>query len=374
MVAVSASPRTLRLVHAQARGAALVARLRRQRPLFLCVVAHTDTLAIPGLSAAGATPALRHLTAAADAEALQLGRARCLPGVPRNPEGPVGPVVITYAALQLADIPCLVVDAGLGHRPAAPVISLGSAPGRSILGGHALDDAHGLFHAGRVLGHQLAAAAPYLVVGESVPAGTTTALALMLALGLPAAGRVSSSFARAPHDLKLRVAQRALARSGLSLPAGDPLAAAEAVGDPMQPVVAGIAYAALARVPVVLAGGTMMVAVAALLDRLLWREGRRLDQLPLAIATTPWVVEDPQADFVGLLATVGEVPALVAPLDFAASRHAALRGYESFLVKEGVGAGGAAVAAALATGAEAPELLAAIERHYELVAAEAGWG
>ena len=54
-------------------------------------------------------------------------------------------------------------------------------------------------------------------------------------------------------------------------------------------------------------------------------------------------------------------------LSFAASRHAPLRRYEDFLVKEGVGAGGAAVAATLRTGATADQLRRAAERVYRQI-------
>ena len=52
-----------------------------------------------------------------------------------------------------------------------------------------------LFEVGQQLGREFkqATQAPYLVLGESVPGGTTTALALLLALGYAAEGRVSGS-------------------------------------------------------------------------------------------------------------------------------------------------------------------------------------
>ena len=58
-------------------------------------------------------------------------------------------------------------------------------------------------------------------------------------------------------------------------------------------------------------------------------------------------------------------PSVASDLSFASSRHPPLRRYEEFLVKEGVGAGAAAVVAALATDADHARLLAAIEQVYE---------
>jgi uncharacterized protein (TIGR00303 family) len=350
--------------HASRRGRAWAARLRGRRPLFVCTIAQTDTARIAGISAAGATPALRELTPAADAEALYYGSARCLHGVPANPLGPPGPAIITIAALRLARIPFLVVDAGTRVRPQAPTIRLGETPGACITGGQAVPDAEGLYQRGRLLGAQLAACADYLVLAESVPGGTTTALAVLLALGLDAAGRVSSSMAGNAHALK-----EATARTGLQYVLADevarePLRAVAAVGDPMQAVVAGLALGACRRVPVVLAGGTQMAAVLALVGALEARAGRRLDPRRIAIATTRWVLADPTADLPGLVAQLGPYAVLGSGLSFAASRHRPLRRYEDFLVKEGVGAGGAAVAATLRVDASAERLRQAVERVY----------
>ena len=58
---------------------------------------------------------------------------------------------------------------------------------------------------------------------------------------------------------------------------------------------------------------------------------------------------------------------VAANLDFSASRHPALHAYERGLVKEGVGAGGACLAALLAPGATQGELQAAIDAAYDLL-------
>ena len=62
---------------------------------------------------------------------------------------------------------------------------------------------------------------------------------------------------------------------------------------------------------------------------------------------------------------VGVQPLLASGLSFAASRYPALRRYEEHLVKEGVGAGGAAVAAALAADIGCAALLERVECLYE---------
>jgi len=346
-------------------GQAFAARWRGTRPAFCCVLAHTDTCLVPGLSAAGASEELRPLTPAADAEVVNLGAPKCLPRLPSNPLGAPGPAGITRAALALAGVDALFVGAGLRVWPATDCVQISHAPGGNIELGGGVQHPPELLEAGRELGRELATLAPYLVLGESVPGGTTTALALLLALGYAAEGRVSGSQAGNGHALKTRVARRALQVAGWSPGAGraDPLLAVGKLGDPMQPLAAGVVLGATqAGCDVLLAGGSQMLAVAALLRAL-----RGLAALErVAIGTTRWVVEDPAADVPGLAAEISrELPVLAANLDFSCSRHEALRAYEAYLVKEGVGAGGAAIAALLLTGQPVERLEEAIDATYD---------
>ncbi len=351
--------------HAPERGRALAARWRGLRPAFVCVLAHTDTCLQPGISAAGATAAVRPYTPAADAEAVLYGRPRCLPGLPSSPRGPPGPAAITRAAVQLGCLPVSFIGAGLRVWPDAPVERVACAPGGRIDRANAVPEARQLFERGTQLGRHLGPNAPYLVVGESVPGGTTTALALLLALGVPAEGRVSGSTADNAHALKTRIARAALKAAYLRPGEGrsDPLGAVAQVGDPMQPLAAGICLgAAAARTAVLLAGGSQMLAVAALVASLAGEEA--LGQV--AVGTTRWVVRDPAADVPGIAADVSpHLPLLAANLDFSESRHPGLRAYERFLVKEGVGAGGACIAALQAAGASLAALHAAIDTAYD---------
>ena len=113
---------------------------------------------------------------------------------------------------------------------------------------------------------------------------------------------------------------------------------------------------------VLLAGGSQMLAVAALVEAL--RGPAALERM--AVGTTRWIVEDPAADIPGLAADISaDLPVLAANLDFSGSRHAGLRSYEQFLVKEGVGAGGACIAALLATGLPIERLEDAIDTTYD---------
>jgi uncharacterized protein (TIGR00303 family) len=354
-------------VCAPERGRALVARWCGRRPAFWCALGHTDTCLLPGISSAGVTEELRPLTPAADAEVVRLGGPRCLPRLPSNPCGAPGPAGITRAALRLADVDAQFVGAGLRVWPATECLRVSETPGASIELGHADVDARRLFETGVGLGRDIAAqsSSGYLVLGESVPGGTTTALAMLLALGYSADGRVSGSSPGNAHALKSRVAHQSLAAAALPRGEGrrDPLGAVNCVGDPMQPLAAGIAIGATTRgCDVLLAGGSQMVAVAALIQALAGPVA--LERL--AIGTTRWVIEDPSADVAGLVRELSpDLPLLGANLNFSASRHFGLRAYETFVVKEGVGAGGAAIAALLSTACGLDKLHAAIDEVYD---------
>lgn len=347
------------------RGRAFAERWAGRQPSFCCVLAHTDTCLIPGLSAAGMSAELCPLTPAADAEVVQLGAPMCLPVLPSNPLGAAGPAGITRAALQFAGVEAVFVGAGLKVWPAVVCHRVCSEPGGNIERGQAVPSAFGLLSKGLGLGRDLAWRTPYLVLGESVPGGTTTGLALLLALGYAAQGRVSGSQADNAHELKTRVAMAALRAAELMPGEGrdQPLKAVCDLGDPMQPLAAGIALGALAAgCEVLLAGGSQMLAVAALIEAL--GGPAALDKV--AIGTTRWIVDDPAADVVGLARDIArDLPVLAANLNFSNSRHRALRAYERWLVKEGVGAGGASIAALLATGRSVEQLEQAIDTTYD---------
>ena len=363
-----AEPRPILLVHAPERGRRLLDQLAGRRPLFVCTVAHTETAEIDGLSGAGATAELRRLTAAADVEALFHGRPLCIAGVPSNPGGAPGPVIITLAGLRLSGVGVVAIDAGLRVKPDAPTTVVAERWGASIVTGRAVPNAQSLFATGLAMAPRYASDADYLVLAESVPGGTTTALSLLCGLGIDAWGKVSSSMPQNAHPLKTAVVKQALAAAGLdgARPQASPLEVVAAVGDPMQPFVAGLAIGAMKQqTPVLLAGGSQMAAVLALMVALDRTQGRAVDLDRIGIATTSWVARDPTADLAGLVAQIADVPVFASDLNFAESRHVPLRRYEDFLVKEGVGAGAAAVVAALLTNADHALLLSTIERVYE---------
>jgi NaMN:DMB phosphoribosyltransferase len=133
-----------------------------------------------------------------------------------------------------------------------------------------------------------------------------------------------------------------------------------AVGDPMQIVVAGMTIAASRTCGVLLAGGTQMIAVYALTRALAMSQHLVWQPDNVVVGTTRWVAEDPTGDTVGLADLVA-VPLIASQLSFTQSQYPQLQVYEQGFVKEGVGAGGAAVVAHLLAGWDQPTLLQAIE-------------
>lgn len=355
------------LMAEEAGGNAFLAKIDGRNPLYICVIGATETAKVPGLSAAGKYPELTDYTPPADVELLLLGECRCIEGFPVTPEGIPTPALITMSALRMADIPVLVVNGGVRVQPHVPFMELNGKPGGDIREGRALEDPGRVLEKARLAGENLARVADYLVIGESVPGGTTTALGVMLAMGVNAVGRVSSSMPANPHELKYRVVMEGLRAAGVEpgALADKPLEAMEVMGDSMMPAYAGLVLGAARRVPVLLAGGTQMGAILAVL--------KALDKDVLgnvAVGTTRWVFNDGKSDLKGIVSQIAPVPILAADLNFAASRFPGLRAYEEGYVKEGVGAGGAAIAAmAKSRGAiTGAKLLMEIERNYARLA------
>jgi uncharacterized protein (TIGR00303 family) len=249
----------------------------------ILVAGTTRTAGIDGISAAGATPALRWHTPSADAEIVRYGRLVRAPVFPASPTGCPTPAVVTRAVVDLLGLDVVVADGGLTKPTGAPTVGFGAKPGRDVRDPDPVPTAPGAFAAAERFGRRLGA--DHLVVGETVPGGTTTALSTMRALGEPYP--VSSSLPDNPRSTKEQVAEAALAASDLAPgeAAHYPELAVRFAGDPVLAVVAGLCVGALdAGARVTLAGGTQLVAAAALV-----RHAGRLGRLELA--TTSYLAD-----------------------------------------------------------------------------------
>lgn len=346
----------------QQQASAWLGRYRGKLPQFACVLGFTETCLIPGISAAGKTPQDRQYTAIADAEFLYHG----VQPDPQHPLPPLiagaSPVYISHAIGANLKFPLYIFNAGLPHPPTIPHIDLRGVPAACVSTGAALplEVVTHLYQQGLAWGEKLAALMEdsYLVLSECVVGGTTTALSLLAGLGVDAHRRVNSSHPICNHDQKWEIVQRGLQKLKLH---PSPLEVVAALGDPMQIFVAGMAIAGSRRGGVLLAGGSQMLAVYALIREV----GRSADldwnPAEIVVGTTRWVVADPTGNTIALAELIGEVPLLSTNLSFAASRYSQLQMYEQGFVKEGVGAGGAAIAATLYQNWGQSEILHAIE-------------
>ncbi len=347
------------------KGQSWLRRYQGKNPTFACILGFTATGLIPGISAAGATPEARQYTAIADAEFLATGGCS-------QPQYPlphlvagISPVVITRAVVETLDMPTYIFNAGLPHPPSVDTIDLGGVAANCITSGCAmtLDTVKHLLKQGLKWGAKLAETTDYLVIGECVVGGTTTALSVLTGLGIEARGMVNSSHPSCNHDQKWSIVAKSLKQAGMGehLEMVNPLTLVGAVGDPMQIVAAGMAIAGSLKSGVLLAGGTQMLAVYALILAVTEKLNLPCNIAEIVVGTTRWVAEDPTGNTVKLAKTIGGVSVLATGLSFSTSRYPGFRVYEQGYVKEGVGAGGCAIAAQLKKNITLIELLTNID-------------
>ncbi len=344
------------------KGKKFLKEIKANKGLFLCTIAHTETSEIPGISAAGANTELIKFTAAADVEAIYFGKAKCLPAVPENPFGPPSPVIISIAAINILKIPYFPINAGLKVKPFAPLIEINDSYGRNLTEGKALYniDIEKVIEKTKIFAAEIAKKFSFVILAESVPGGTTTAMALIEALGYSSFNKICGSMPGNNHNLKIEVVKKALTHIGQN---DSPLEIVKKIGDPMQPVQATLAIE-LAKngVKVLLAGGTQMVAVATLMKHM----EKNICYDNIAISTTKWVTFDKSSDIVGLMKNINlDVPLITSMLDFGISKYENLTYYEKGYVKEGVGAGALATVVFNNTSYDNNSFLAEIEKVYK---------
>jgi uncharacterized protein (TIGR00303 family) len=303
------------------------------------VAGTTATAEIEGISAAGSTPALTYHTPSADSDILVYGRPVVAPDgtnhpTPISPTGCPTPAVITRAAREVLGFDVTVLDAGLSTPTGAPTVDLKTQPegGGDIRDPEPVPDAPSIFERARSIGSSLPGP---LLVGETIPGGTTTALGVLRALGHSFS--ISSSFADNPQELKQRVVRDGLDASGLTSgdAADDPLLAVRTMGDPVLAAVTGLTVGALdAGTEITLAGGTQLLTAGALV--------RAFSSKPLSLATTSFVA-DSVSDLSDAADTFDLNLAVTDP-GFT-DTHVAMERYLAGEAKEGVGMGGVLAAA-----------------------------
>lgn len=328
----------------------ILSRIWGKKGVFTCTVANTLTSTMPGISEAGDTPELTMFTPAADAELLVLGKTVCMDGIPINPGGIPTPATLTKAALELSKMPFFIVNGGSKVKPNLPCLEMGGDCGDYVTTGKAVSNVKEVYNNGLILGEMLAHGADFIVVSESCAGGTTTALAVLLAMGVIKENLVSSSSPNNPRELKMNTVMKGLDAAGIKIGdlANDPLKAIACVGDPMMPANVGMIIGAAKHVPVIVGGGTQMAAVIAAAFRLDPSIAGNVFQ-----GTTRWLMEDPNSNMAKMMDSISsDIPIVYVNMDYSKSPYEGLQAYEWGYIKEGVGCGGSSVAAIIQSSGE----------------------
>ncbi len=321
----------------------ILSKIWGKRGIFTCTIANTMTSTMPGISDAGDTPDLTLYTPAADAEFLVLGKTVCMKGIPINPGGIPTPATLTKAALNLSKTPLIIINGGCKVEPFIPCVDMKGTYGEKITTGKTLKDVERSIEYGKIFGEQLAKSHDFVIVSESCAGGTTTALGVLMAMGILKENLVSSSSPKNPKELKTNTVMEGLNAAGIKIGdlRHDPIKALECVGDPMMPVNVGMIIGAAKHVPVIVGGGTQMAAVIAAAVELDPSVVGKIFQ-----GTTRWLLGDQNSNMKKIMESISaDIPIVSVNMDYSESPYEGLQAYEWGFIKEGVGCGGSSVAA-----------------------------
>ena len=311
---------------------------------FLLAASVTRTCKIEGITQAG-IPGLIPLTPTLDAEFIINEKVFSIGELAETPTGVPTPALITRAIHNLNAFSSIeILDLGLQTKPKNSLShNFDILPSASIASGADID-AKEVFAKGMSYGRSYELKGNYLILGESTPSGTTTALASALALGYDCADDFSSSFLNVPNSIKQETVKKALSLTNDSMTNFEKLGV---VSDNMLIFCAGFLLEASRRFHVVLAGGTQMAACLLIADKLREDVLMQLKSENITIATTKWVAKDKNSDIAHILSLLSYTShAVYTEFSFANAEIPVLKKYDEGEAKEGVGAG-----AALAYGA-----------------------
>lgn len=339
------------------KGKDFIKKIEKNDFLFSFVISYTETCEIPGITIAGADQKAIKYTPAADAEFLHYGFCKSIDKIPMTPDGKPTPAILTKVALESASIPHVIVDAGSKIKPKLPFFHLDMESGKNISEHSALDSSSvtKAVDYGRILGRTLASLTNCLLIGESIPGGTTTALAVMRKFGIDA--KVSSSIPKNPVELKNKIVEDAAKR----FDSDNPYTIVSNLGDPMIPIVAGMLSSASEITNVILCGGTQMAAVLAFAKKIGFNENNT------AVGTTCYITNDKTSNFLEIISQIVDIPVLVIDPKLEKSKFEGIKAFSQGFAKEGVGAGGCMIASILKTGTNSEKLLELIEKEYQRV-------
>ncbi len=335
------------------------------------VIAGTNTSQIPGISAAGINAKSRRTTALADAEFLLNGASKDHKyKLPLLYAG-VTPALISYVCSKLINVYPVVVPLGIGVKPYFNHLEVEErdlGPSNCLTSGRSMSRERVLNLYKRGLSIGKSSKQPVLI-SESVPGGTTTAQAVMEAFGLRVSNLVGSSLYKAPRFLRRKVVQKGLLNANLKTDSNS-FDVVASVGDPFQAFSMGLLIGArLANQPVILSGGSQMIAVILLVLEILDVKNKVNLIENVFIATTGWLVKDNSLnELLNLINKKYDVNlvGLVSPLNFKYSKYKELKDYELGHVKEGVGAGGISLLAFL-NGFKNKEIVSLCQQNLEMM-------
>ncbi|MCF6205572.1 MAG: TIGR00303 family protein [Sulfurovum sp.] len=334
------------MLHPITKDPEFVHALKDKQAALMLALSNTATADIPGITQAG-IPGQIYLTPVLDAEFVTTGKVASMPNIAETPKGVPTPALITRAVHLLRPFAHIaLLDLGLKQLPQTDAtIHRFEIPPSGNIAKDADIDAKTVFEKGVAFGQGYSLQSDYLILGESVPSGTTTARATALALGYDADDLFSSSFKSVPEDIRTQTVEAALS---LIADKADIWHILGTVSDNMLLFVAGFLVGVNGRFPILLAGGTQMACALLVADSLARHIGHSFCGDNVALATTKWVAQDAHSDIKALLEmTSFDTKALYSDFDFSQSEHPALTLYDEGEAKEGVGAGGALVYAML---------------------------
>ena len=323
--------------------------LRGKKASFLLSTSVTKTCNIEGISQAG-IPGMLSLTPTLDSEFLCTKEVRSLEDIAQTPKGVPTPALITRAVHELNPFSNMeILNLGLEKLPKINYFRINNFdlnPSEAINTGAKID-AMKVFETGVSFAQNYELKDDYIILGETVPGGTTTANATALALGYRCKDNFSSSFKNNPLDIKNQTINEALKNIDYNSDVFEKLAN---VSDNMLIFNAGFVLGSTSKddMKIVLAGGTQMASVLLIVNSILRTMGGEIDSSNLSLCTTKWINEDENSNIKALLEQLDfPINAYASDFDFSLSSHPALKLYDEGEAKEGVGCGAALCYAAI---------------------------
>jgi uncharacterized protein (TIGR00303 family) len=322
--------------------------LRGKSATYILSMSTTKTCEIKGITQAG-LPNLLHLTPTLDAEFVSVGEVRSLENIAITPKGVPTPALISRAVHLLKPFSNIeFLNLGVEVLPKIEHFKIHNFdinPSDRIDQGANIN-AFELFQKGVEFGKNYICKDDYIILGESVPAGTTTAQATAQGLGYEVEGKFSSSFKNNPSNIKNQTIKKALKNIKNK---DDLFEILNNISDNMIVFNAGfILGCSYNQTKILLAGGTQMASVLLVINSIVKIMESKFDSSNIALCTTSWVANDKNSNIKALSGMNDfKINAYNSNFNFSASQHPALQLYEQGEAKEGVGAGGALVYASL---------------------------